>query len=53
MMCDWCNDKDDKFTIVIVGVEPRFNVCGDCMNLYGNQEFDKLTEKIEKAKQEP
>ena len=46
-MCDWCLDKDSSFTIVIAGVEPRFNVCGDCMNLYGNDEFDKLIEKME------
>jgi len=49
-MCDWCNSKDDEFTIVIAGLEPPFNVCADCMNLYGNQEFEKLIEKIKNSR---
>jgi len=47
--CDWCGEEnDDKITLVLN--RNRYNICVECMNLYGNQEFEKLKERTEKAK---
>jgi len=48
MNCMICGNKEDecKFTIVISPAYPRLDVCGECMNQYANQEFDKLTKKL-------
>lgn len=45
--CEVCGKKnDDRITIVLAGVG-RFRACGECLNDYHNEEFDKLTKKLE------
>lgn len=47
MKCDWCGvENDDKFDVVISGT--HFKVCAGCLNLYANEEFDELTDRVEK-----
>ena len=48
--CQWCGEKAGKFTYVLVGVG-EFEICSNCMNLAGNQEWDALTEKVDKFRE--
>lgn len=49
--CQICGKEEDKlrFEYVNVSFTPalRLRVCGDCMNLLGNGDWDKLTEILE------
>ena len=48
LLCDLCKQpiSDAPFTIV-TPIDRIENVCGECMNLYGNQLYDELVERIE------
>lgn len=49
MKCEICEKENDgKITIVIILPEGRIDlkVCGECLNDYANQKFDRLTEKL-------
>ena len=58
MKCEWCGEETtQELVYVMVGAtrtlpdgkvqDPaEFRVCGDCMNLAANNEWDKLTEKM-------
>ena len=52
--CEVCGKKVEEivFEYVNCGYSPelRLRVCGDCMNLLGNQDWDKLTEIAKKRK---
>jgi ribosome-binding protein aMBF1 (putative translation factor) len=45
--CQWCGSPTDGTFVVVIG-QCKFIVCEDCLNLYGNRNYDKLTEKINK-----
>lgn len=47
--CEVCLKPDSKFHVVI---SPRLELllCSDCMNLYGNHDYDKLIEKLHEKK---
>jgi Zn-finger protein len=52
--CDFCLiECDGKNILRIDGLERKDGkdivVCNDCLNLYAAEEFDKLTEKIDKS----
>lgn len=51
--CEWCGEKTNGgIEIAIIGLvkngksPARFMVCGTCLNLYGNNEFDKLEKRV-------
>jgi ribosome-binding protein aMBF1 (putative translation factor) len=47
MKCEICRAESEcKFTISVSPAYPSLNVCTQCMNEWGNQEFDKLTKKL-------
>jgi hypothetical protein len=47
MICDLCKQPFEEPPFTIVTPEFRIeNVCGECMNLYGNQMYDELIERI-------
>lgn len=49
MKCDIClRECDGKNVIVDIYIVPDLVVCNECLNEYANQEFDKLTTKLEK-----
>ena len=46
--CEWCGEKT-KSKIEYVNPDiGRYNICGDCLNLAGNQEWDKLIDRLKK-----
>ena len=51
--CEVCG-KEEKLAFEYVNCayspELRLRVCGDCMNLLANQQWDELTEIVEKKK---
>ncbi len=54
MECDFCHTKGDWKNILRDATISKTDgsdiiLCDDCLNLYGNHEFDKLTDKVEKA----
>lgn len=51
--CDFCNQEIDGAPFNIVTPEFRAIVCGECMNLFGNQLYDELVERIEKYNTSP
>ena len=47
--CEWCGgETDGKWEYVMVEMVPprRFRICGECMNLAGNDKWDKLLDKV-------
>lgn len=51
MRCDLCEEEIENAPFTIVTPEYEIpNVCGECMNLFGNQEFDQLTKRIERLR---
>jgi ribosome-binding protein aMBF1 (putative translation factor) len=44
--CEWCQEEIDGKLEIIIGEVGRFSVCGTCMNLYGNEEFDELNRRL-------
>jgi len=49
--CQICGKlNDDRFEYVNVSFRPtlRLRVCGDCMNLLANEEWDKLNALLER-----
>lgn len=54
--CEVCKKEIEEvpFEYVNVSFSPtlRLTVCGDCMNLLGNQEWDKLNEILERVREE-
>lgn len=54
--CEVCKKEIEEvpFEYVNVSFSPalRLMVCGDCMNLLSNQEWDKLNEILERLREE-
>ena len=49
MKCQICNKEcEGKITIRDANIDEGLIVCGDCLNDFGNQNYDKLTKKLEK-----
>jgi ribosome-binding protein aMBF1 (putative translation factor) len=44
--CEWCQEKTDGKIEIIIGEVGRFRVCGNCLNLYGNDDFDELNRRL-------
>lgn len=50
MKCQICNREcRGNITIRDPNIEEGLNVCGDCLNDFGNQNYDNLIQKLEKS----
>ena len=49
MKCQICN-KNCEGNIIIrdLNIDERLKVCGDCLNDFGNQNYDNLIKKLDK-----
>ena len=49
MKCQICNEKC-KGNIIIrdISIKEELVVCSSCLNDYGNQDYDKLIQKLER-----
>ena len=51
MRCQICKEKcDGKIIIRDPNIEKGLKVCDDCLNDYGNQNYDNLSKKLKKKK---
>ena len=46
--CDWCGEPTDGKQVVVIERCGKYTVCVDCLNSYGNQDFDSLERKVSK-----
>lgn len=47
--CEICNEScDGKIIIKDINIKRELKVCGNCLNDFGNQDYDKLNEKLDK-----
>jgi ribosome-binding protein aMBF1 (putative translation factor) len=47
--CDIClADSNGKLIIAISTVRPHLNVCKECFNDYANQNYERLTQKLDR-----
>lgn len=53
MNCEICREKcDGNIRVMDADIGRELVVCGDCLNDFGNQDYDRLTRKLEGEKEE-